>query len=245
MNGTAPRGARWGLLAVAALLSLSACGKSAKDEIAATTPAVQALRAKLNTIVGGLPSFGSGVSMSMAQVDPKPVYDRKAGSFNTAFASVEQLKDDSRPAFDLGLDSDLAQALAWTGGKNPMDAAALDAPAGAMSDTIANGLATPYVVITRTVSYEAPVATADGTSFEGGNADIEAFFVPVDRNTWTASCRIAATSDDKVQISIKKGEDPKAPIEAFALSTLLRDARAKLAACLTEQTGGTFQFEAQ
>ena len=245
MNGTAPRGTLRGLLAVAALLLLSACSRSAKEEIAATTPAVQALRTQSNTIVGGLSSFGSGVSMSMAQVDPKPVYDRKTASFNTAFVSVEQLKDDSAPAFDLGLDSDLSHALAWTGAKNPMAESRLGEAAGEITGTIESALATPYVVVYRTVTYGKPVATADGTGFEGGVVDFEAFVVAVERNTWVASCRVQAESAQQVTFSYKKGEDPKQRLEAFAGSTLRDDALAKLAACLTEQTGGTFQFKTE
>jgi hypothetical protein len=244
MEGTTGRGARLGLIAAAAMLLLAGCGRTAKEAVAENTPAVQALRAKLNTVVGGLPSFGSAVSMSMAPVDPKPVYDRKTGTFNTAFVSVEQLKDDSAPAFDLILESDLSNALAWSGSRNPMAESRLNEPAGDLNDIFERALKTPYVVIYRTISFAKPIASADGTSFDGGMLDLEAYVVPVERNTWVASCRIAAESDTKVSFSMKKGEDPKEKTEAFAQSTLWQDARKQLAACLAEQTGGTFQFDA-
>jgi hypothetical protein len=239
-KGTIARGARFGLMA-AALALLAACGKTAQEDIAARTPEMQALRGKLNTIVGGLPSFGSAVTMSMAAVDPKPVYDvRNPGEANTAFVSAEQLRNDAEPPFNLNLTSDLSAALAWTGANNPLAPGRLAEPSGEVGDAIAHALETPYVVIYRTVSYEKPVATADGTGFDGGLADFEAFVVSVERNTWIASCRVQAESAQQVTFSYKKGEDPKARLEAFAHSTLRDDVLAKLAACLNAQTGGTF-----
>lgn len=243
MKGTSARSAQLGLMA-AALILLGACGKTGQEAIAENTPAVEAMRARLNTVVGGLPSLGSAVSMSMspAPLDPRPVYDRKTGTFNTAFVSAEQLKDDSAPRFDLVLESDLGYALAWTGSKNPMAESRLGESAGDMNGTFEKALKTPYVVVYRTASYEPPVASADGTSFEGGNLDLEAFLVSVDRNSWVASCKILAESQASLQFTMKKGEDPKARAEAFAHSTLWEDALKKLGACLAEQTGGTFEL---
>ena len=229
-------------LPLVALLVLAACGQNAGDVIASFKPRMDDMRARLQGVIAALPQPGVAVSSSMSVADPKPVHDVATGTFNTAFLSAEEITSGDKPAFDLALTSDLGFTLAWTGPKNPMAASAMSGAIEGLDKQFESALATPYAVIYRTVSYVPPKAT-DATNFDGGDLDMEAFLVRTANATSVASCRIQAQSAQEVSYSYKKGDDQIAKLEAFAASTLYQDARRKLAACLTEQTGGTFMYD--
>ena len=230
------------VLPLVALLVLAACGQNAGDVIASFKPRMDEMRARLQATIAALPQPGVAVSSSMSVADPKPVFDAAAGTYNTAFLSAEEIATGDDPAFALNLTSDLGLALAWTGPKNPMADSAMSGSIDGLDKQFEAALATPYAVIYRAVSY-APPKASDATNFEGGNIDMEAFLVRTANATSVASCRIQGESAQEVSYSYKKGDDPVARLEAFAKSTLYDDVRKKLAACLTEQTGGTFVFD--
>lgn len=230
------------LLGFMALLMVAACGETAGDTIEANRPKMEEIRTALRAALANLPPVGVvQTSPSSGGLDPKPTYDLKSGTINTAFLSVEELEDGSRPEFDLTLDSDLARTLAWTGPKNPMAESALSS-ASEIGDDFEAALKTPYAVIYRPASYVKPVADS-ATSYAGGTLDLEAFVVRIDTAKTVAICRIQAAPSNEVSYSYREGEDPKARLEAFASSTMWDDARAKLSRCLADQTGGTFVFD--
>lgn len=219
-------------------LALAACGDTNRDVIAKYTPQFQTLRGDLKTMAASLPAPGAAVSAKSADLTPKPVYDTVNGTFNTAFISLEEL-DGEKPAFDLILSSELGNALAWTGPRNPMAESALDESADGFDREFETALATPYVVLYRAAAYDPPRAVDDKT-FEGGTVKLEAFVFSRADAKLAATCSIEAASATNVSYSYKKGEDPKERLAAFAASTLWQDALDILSRCLGETTGGVF-----
>lgn len=223
-------------------LILAACGgPSARDVIAQNKAAMDTKRAELRAAAGALPLVDTAASTRLSAPETKPVYDVPGDAFNTAFMAVEEI-DGGKPEFDLMLQSDLLNALAWTSANNPLAESALDNQIDGFAERFAIASNTPYVVLYRAVAYEPPVAM-DETTFDGGVVKLEAFLVALPAKRQVASCVVDAESAQDVSYSYKKGEDPKARLVAFAHATLWADAKKKLAACLTETTGGVFVFE--
>lgn len=228
------------LLAAALPLALAACGKTNGEVIKDYTPRMEAVRTELKGLVATLPASGTVVSGKSGDVAPRPVYDAANGSFNTAILPVEALNDE-KPAFDLLLSSELESALAWTGPRNPMAESALGATAEGFDKEFEAAIATPIVVLYRTVAYDPPRAV-DEKTFEGGTAKIEAFVFTRADGKQVAACSIEAASSQSVSYSYKQGDDPRARLETFARSTLWEDAQNILSQCLGETTGGLFTF---
>jgi len=228
-------------LSVILPMALAACGETNRDVIQRYTPQIDAVRAELKTMAGTLPAPGSALSGKTNDVDPKPVYDAAAGSFNTAFIPVEAL-DGAKPLYDLILPSELLNALAWTGADNPMAESALEERNDSFGKAFETALATPYIVLYRAAAYDPPRAV-DDTTFEGGTLKLEAFVFARSGARQIATCSIEAASNQSVSYTYKKGEDPRARLVAFAGSTLWSDALQTLSECLTATTGGTFTLE--
>lgn len=236
---------RRAILVLALPLLLAACGKTAGDVIQENKAKIDAVRATLVSVLSALPPPGESISATGEAADPKPAYDAKeigaSPEGNVAFLTPEEIKDGSKPQFDLSLSSDLDLALAWTGPANPMSETALSGPENEVGKIFERALATPYAIVYRPVSYEPPVAE-DEKNFSGGTLDLEAFLIRLSDGNALAACRIQAAADTEVSYSYKQGEDPKAALQDFADSTLHSDARKTLAQCLTEKTGGTFKL---
>ncbi len=226
---------------VLAPLALAACGESNREVIAKYAPQFEPVRAELAAMAAGLPEPGSAVTGKLADPTPVPVYDLANGAFNTAILPVEALADE-KPAFDLLIASELANALAWAGPKNPMAASALDETAEGFAEQFQAALATPVIVLYRTVGYDPPRAV-DEKTFEGGTARVEAFVFVRAGAKLVATCAVDAASAEDISYSYKKGEDPSRRLEAFAASTLWENALRGLARCLADTTGGTFVFQ--
>ncbi|BCW90419.1 hypothetical protein sos41_35880 [Alphaproteobacteria bacterium SO-S41] len=229
--------------AVALALVVAACGVSNRDVIATYKPKMDELRVKLVAAAHNLPTLGTLQTAAVAPADPLPVYDgHNLPAANTAFLPVERIHEGSEPGYDLIVSSHLGYTLAWTGPNNPMAESALDATGTDLSTQFDAALATTYVVLYRTVSYQKPVA-ADETTFDGGTLDLEAGLYRIDTGATIATCRIQATSAEKVSYSHKEGDDPRAALESFADSTLRDDALAKLSACFKETAKAEFKLD--
>lgn len=225
-------------LVLAAPLALAACGETNRDVIAKYAPQFETVRADLKKLAASLPPPGTATTGGDAALTPKPVYDSANGAFNTAFLAVEEL-DGAKPAYNLILSSELANALAWTGANNPMAESALDQSGGGFDKEFETALATPYVVFYRAAAYDPPRAVDDKT-FEGGTVTLEAFLFARADGKPGATCVVSAASADSVSYSYKQGEDPKERLAAFASSTLWENTLDALSKCLAEATGGTF-----
>jgi len=204
-------------------------------------------REQFKKIAQMLPSPGTVKRATAANLSPKPVYDAKSDTYNTAIVMYDQLLDpdvqsQDHNRLDLLLSGDLLICMQWTGPKNPMGDNHLDESAGNMEQMLKKALTLQYLVVLRPITYVAPVAV-DESSYKGGAADIEGFIVDMNSNTVAGSFRFSAHSASKVEYLAKKSESKESRLEEFAYSSLYTDARQKLGPLLQQTTGGQFVLE--
>src|SRR5262245_43711073 len=152
------------------------CGKTNKDIIDEYRPKIDAKREQLRLIGQKLPAPGAGVDRGRPNLNPLPVFDKKAREYNTEFLGVEQLTDpDAKPACDLILSATLLDCLLWTGPKNPMAPSVLSQSAGKdFARNFEDALACRYAIVYRALDYQKPVVLSE-KSYRAGTVTLEVF----------------------------------------------------------------------
>jgi hypothetical protein len=232
---------------VAALaLTLAGCGESNEKTFRRLRPRFEAVRARLRAVAAAVPPPGALVdgTKPKAPLEPLPVVDRRAGRANTELLTVEQLSDpDVTPTIDLGVSGDLLYGLRLTGDKCPMTPEERAQKSTRLAHDLEVALDARWVVALRIVEHEPPLAL-DDRAFRGGRVKVEAtvFDLNAAQPAPLAAVVVEARSSPTVDYVYKKGENPRARLEAHAQSTLVQNARRALAEKLADATGGTFTF---
>lgn len=229
---------------------LASCGPTNQEVISSFKDGFDAKRKQFTELAAKLPAPGNvAESGCQAPLDPLPVYDVKAGTFNTEIVMAKQLLDpdvrlERTRDFDINLSDALLRGMMWTGPNNPMSESARDNTAvETLKPELENALAYRYLVVNQPVSYTAPQAV-DEKSFIQGTADVEGFLFDLQSGQLLCSFRYMAKTADTVHYEYKKDSDnPLERAEAFAYSTLWSSAREDAARILTQVTKGTFVLE--
>jgi hypothetical protein len=228
------------LVAVVALAP--ACGPSAEEVLAKHRPAYAARRAELAGMARLLPAPGSVKEPEEKLfLDPPPRYDEPAGRIDTEMLMEPELSDPDAgagaDALDLRLSGELLRGLRWTGPMSPLRS--FEGDPEALDRELAAGLACRWLVVTRVLAHDPPVAM-DAEHFEPGSARFETFLLDLPANRVVQGFRWSAQSSDRVDFAYREGEDKQARLAAWAGSDLWENSRKELFRLLTEFTNGTF-----
>jgi hypothetical protein len=234
-------------LAILSLALVAACGDSNEKTFRRLRPRYDAVRARLRTVAAAVPparSIADAVKPP-TPLEPLPVVDRRAGRANTELVLVEQLTDpDAAGPLDLGISGDLLRGLRLTGDKPPMPPEQRKQKDLRLAHDLEAALDTRWIVAVRVVEHDPPVAL-DDRAFRGGRAHVEAmlFDLAAAQPAPVAAVVVDARSSPQVDYAYKRGEDPKARLEAHARATLVANVRRTLAERLSDVTGGTFLLD--
>lgn len=229
------------------LVAAAGCGDSNEKTFRRLRPRYEALRGRLRAVAAAVPPSGSVVdgTKPVAPLEPRPVVDRRAARANGELLLVEQLIDpDFVPAIELGVSGDLLKGLRLTGDKPPMSPEQRQAKDLRLAHDLETALDVRWIVAVRIVEHEPPLAL-DDRAFRGGRVKVEATLFDLDaaQPAPLAAVVAEARSSPQVDYAYKKGEDPKARLEAHARSTLVANVRRVLAEKLSDVTGGTFLLD--
>lgn len=213
-------------------------------------PKYEAKREQLKKIAKKtLPAKGAVQGNVKAEkLDPKPTYDLSTKEINTEIAMFEQLEDpdvklEFPQNFNLLLhEGNLISNMGILGPRSIAD------PSGRvpkhMLKSYEEALKLPYLVVARTVSYVPPRALANET-YDGGYVTLEVFLVDLreGKEKVLGQFKMDAKAPDRTDVTFQKDRSKHASVEVWVYSGLSRDAQRKLAAALTEISGGTFVFD--
>lgn len=214
------------------LLFVSAvgCGPTAEQVVAKHSPAMLALKAKLERISAQLPPTGGFTERSAVLAPPLALMEGKVSNCQSLMAPELVGK---QGALNLLLNSDLSTALYWA--ENPPSS---DGDAAFMEQTFSAALDARYLLVHRAEESKLPQGFS-GESFIGGDVLIEGFVFELESEKLVAAYQFVARPADAVDYEVRKNESETERLEAGARSTVWTDARKKIAAKLAETTGGT------
>jgi hypothetical protein len=230
---------------VAALLWLSACAEKNGEAIARLKPEFAPMRtrlAKVGQTIGALPPNAEAAKLTLA---PAPVFDTARKEFNSDIFAFEQLADvDAKPAFDLILGNELARALKYTGEHNPAASSMLAERHGKeMEQWMRATLGYRYLLVYRTVGLVEP-RVVDEHTFTPGEVAVALYLVDLGGGDKVSPLGVAlGRTATSTSYALKKGDDPRERLAAFAHSTMYDSLRASVHAKLVAATGGRLVFD--
>jgi hypothetical protein len=199
-------------------------------------PAMSKLRAQLKTIHGRIPAIAQGQTSRMV---PAPVF-AEDGSGNTEFMAVEHLLDtEAATPLELALPQDLKTCLSWTGPAGADDPSTRREATPDVEAKFQKAMKTRYVVVLR--SRKAPV-TGSGTTYSGGDAEVEAFVVDLQTSAVVASVSARGGAAAPIQVVAASGRQRQERATTMLSGAAVAEVRKDLAAKLAAATGGSFSF---
>jgi hypothetical protein len=226
-------------LLVVPMLVAVGCGSSAETVGQVREkhrPAMNKLRAQLKTVHGRIPAVAQEQS---TQLVPAPIFSED-GSGNTEVMAVEHLLDSEAAApLELALPQDLKTCLSWTGPAGADDPSTRREATPDVEAKFQKVLKTRYVVVLR--NRKAPV-TGSGTTFSGGEAEVEAFVVDLRTSAIVAAASARGGAEGPIQVVAASGRQRQERAAMLLSSTAVAEVRKDLAAKLAAATGGSFAF---
>jgi hypothetical protein len=202
-------------------------------------PAMNKLRAQLKDVYARIPAIAQA---QRSQLVPAPIF-AEDGSGNTEFMAFEHLLDTEAPTpLDLSLPQDLKTCLSWTGPAGADDPSTRREATPDVEARFQKAQKTRYLVVLR--GRKAPV-TGSGTTFSGGDAEVEAFVVDLQASAVVASVSARGGADAPIQVVAASGRQRQERAQTMLSATAVAEVRADLATKLAAATGGSFQFPRQ
>jgi hypothetical protein len=233
------------LVGVAALVWLSGCAEKNGDAIARLKPEFAPMRARLAKVgqtIGALPPNAAPAKLTLS---PPPVYDAGKKEFNSDIFAFEQLADvDAKPGFDLILGNELERALRYTGEHSPAASSMLAERHGKqMEQWMRATLGYRYLVVYRTVGLVEP-RVVDEHTFTPGEVAVALYLVDLGGGDAVSPLGVVlGRTATSTSYALKKGDDPKERLAAFAHSTMYESLRTSVHDKLVAATGGRVVFD--
>ena len=209
------------LLVVPVLVAVG-CGSSAETVGQVREkhrPAMNKLRAQLKAVHGRIPAIAQAPA---TQLVPAPIFSED-GSGNTEFMAVEHLLDtEAATPLDLAVPQDLRTCLSWTGPGGADDPSTRREATPDVEAKFQKAIKTRYVVVLR--NRKVPV-TGSGTTFSGGDAEIEAFVVDLQTSAIVAAASARGGAAGPIQVLAASGRQRQERAAMMLSSTAVAEVR--------------------